>query len=877
MTKSISIPNAKGCGCSLLTLLSLAASILVTVAAPSQNPTLNLAELEPFSAVQGWGQLERDKSVTGKPLCIGERRFAKGLGTHAHSELIYDLDGGWERFEGWVGIDAAVIQRKQASVVFKVFADERELFDSGVMRADTPAKRVSVSLAGVRELKLVVTDGGDGGDSDHADWAEPILSGRSKPVASITALRPAPKPAKFAVSSPALTVELSSQGEIVGVFGKVPKWHRVLEGGVGLARCTNSGAVTVQKLSDGGAEFSRQVVHSPTGNRATLVERFRPTPDSVRWEVEIRGHGAPWTTGIEARLWWPARDTTRFWTAWGDPEQKRDIWRDPLTLKPLINKRLSYGTALWNEEHPAPGYPPSPDAFVIPLLTVAEPESNAAMSLVLSPEDPLLELLLSVHKTGQFQFTHHDYRMSETNVVRLAMDLVPHEADWRAGLGWMVQRYPRFFDPQNPRAGAIAGLGAYSDWEGALDVPHLKKTGFRVNWKASYDFPYMGMFLPPIPEAERYTRLVKSNTTSIQQIRDYSANMRQVGFYVLNYFNVTEFGASTGMPTTADPALAPADHWKNVHNFMEEEVAGGILLDLKGHPYGSWKGCVAMDCGAPKYRAFLLEQARRHVEKLPESSGICIDRLDWLRFYNFRADDGISWRQGQPCRALYSSWRNLMADLGPLFHRADKIILVNAIVNRTDLFGEVDGIYHEMGHEPYVLNGSALQCVRRPCIAWTPGENTLKPDPDAYFQRHLYLGVFPTAPLPVNDHAITPSAWADRWYLDYGPLFDSLRERKWVLIPHVVEVAKQSAKANLFTVPDGLVMPVCFGGKNARAEIVLRHLSDLNFDSRKLRCAVLHPGKETALPLKVSVHRKDLHLDVPLERGCALVRIYREP
>ncbi len=34
---------------------------------------------------------------------------------------------------------------------------------------------------------------------------------------------------------------------------------------------------------------------------------------------------------------------------------------------------------------------------------------------------------------------------------------------------------------------------------------------------------------------------------------------------------------------------------------------------------------------------------------------------------------------------------------------------------------------------------------------------------------------------------------------------------------------------------------------------------------------------KTALPLKVAAQRKDLLLDVPLERGCAMVRIYREP
>jgi hypothetical protein len=393
--------------------------------------------------------------------------------------------------------------------------------------------------------------------------------------------------------------------------------------------------------------------------------------------------------------------------------------------------------------------------------------------------------------------------------------------------------------------------------------------GFRVNWKASYDFPYMGMFLPPIPDDAKYTRLVKSNQTSIAQLRDYSARMRQVGFHVLNYFNVTEFGATTGMSKEADPTLAPADRWKNVHNFMRDEVADGILLDLKGHRYGSWEGCVVMDCGGPKYRAFLLDQARRHIEKLPASDGICIDRLDWLRFYNLRADDGQTWRHDQAGRSLYSSWKSLLAEMGPMFRAADKIILVNAMVNRTELLRHVDGIYHEFGHVPADLNGAALQCVLKPCIAWTPDENTLKADPDAYFQRHLHLGVFPTAPLPHNDHTICAGTWADQLYRDYGPLMDAMRGKQWVLTERCVEAVTPGLKVNLFQVPGGYALPVTFGGKTESATVRLRHVSGLD----KVKCEALHPGAETAVPVRAEFKDGELELQVPLKRGCAMVRL----
>ncbi len=756
------------------------------------TPSVPLDVLDPSSAHQDWGQLQLDRSVTGGTLRIGDRHFATGLGTHANSEIIYDLNGRYERFEAWVGVDAAMRRRTQASIVFEV-------------------------------------------------------------------------------SAPGLAIELSDAGEIVGARLGRGGWHEALLGETHLAGCTNAGPVTFRQLNGGGVEFAKPLVHAPSGHRARLIERFLPSKNSIRWEIEIQGKGDPWSTGIETRLGWPAAKTTRFWTAWDDPEQKHDVWRDPLVLRPLANKRLYYGAPPWQGQ--GPGYNPSPGLFVVPLVMVAEPKRDVALSLALSPEDPILDLSLKVLKDGLFQFTRTNHRLSRTNTVRFAMDLVEHPADWRASLGWMTRRYPQFFNPPNPRADQIAGLGAYSAWEGPLDVRRLMRMDFRVNWKASYDFPYMGMFLPPIPDSQPYTRLVKGTKTSIAQLRDYSARMRQMGFYVLNYFNVTEFGATTGMPKRADPALAPANYWENVHNFMQQVVADGILRDARGHTYGSWEGAVGMDCGAPHYRAFLLEQARRDIEKLPDSAGICIDRLDWLRFYNMHADDGISWRDGRACRSLYCSWRALLARLGPMFHAANKVIFVNALINRTDLMRQVDGIYHEFGYGPTEINGAAWQCVRKPCIAWTANQGSLKPNPDAYFQRHLYLGVYPTAPLPENDHSIQPSAWADRWYLDYGPLFNQLRGRKWVLAPHVLQVEGKAAKANLFQIPGGWLIPVCFGGTNQSANVVVRNLSSLSAQAQRFKCMVLHPGEDKPAPLNGVLRDSQLRLTVPLRRGCAMVHI----
>jgi len=82
--------------------------------------------------------------------------------------------------------------------------------------------------------------------------------------------------------------------------------------------------------------------------------------------------------------------------------------------------------------------------------------------------------------------------------VRFSLDITAHAADWRAGAGFMVRRHPAFFDPPNPLAHELSGCGAYSFHEGDLDAWKFHGMAFRVNWKASYDFPHMGMFLAPV-------------------------------------------------------------------------------------------------------------------------------------------------------------------------------------------------------------------------------------------------------------------------------------------------------------------------------------------------------------------------------------------
>jgi hypothetical protein len=136
----------------------------------STGPATNafLSDIKPDFCTQGYGTLQRDKTVGNKKITLGGKEFEKGLGVHAKSVLVYVLHGKYCRFTAWAGAD----KEAKGTVGFTVLCDGRECFKSGVMTPAMEPAQVTVNLSGVNELKLVVDDGGDGNGNDHADWAD---------------------------------------------------------------------------------------------------------------------------------------------------------------------------------------------------------------------------------------------------------------------------------------------------------------------------------------------------------------------------------------------------------------------------------------------------------------------------------------------------------------------------------------------------------------------------------------------------------------------------------------------------------------------------------------------------------------------------------
>src|SRR5271165_451038 len=111
----------------LITLCAaLALSLPTTQTRAAEPETVWLSALDLSPIVQGWGEPQADKAVTGKPLSIGGKTFERGLGTHAYSLVRIQLKGGSEKFLALVGVDDAA-GKDQARITFKVLGDGKTL------------------------------------------------------------------------------------------------------------------------------------------------------------------------------------------------------------------------------------------------------------------------------------------------------------------------------------------------------------------------------------------------------------------------------------------------------------------------------------------------------------------------------------------------------------------------------------------------------------------------------------------------------------------------------------------------------------------------------------------------------------------------------
>lgn len=129
------------------------------------------------------------KSKVNERGFVIEDGFFVAPGHGGDTEILWSHDGSGVTLSGTATvIDCIDYCGRAGSIEFFIRGDGRDLWAGGLVRQGDPAKPFSVSLSGIREVRLVITDGGNGVDEDWGGWLNlKIGSPGTQPTAATAA------------------------------------------------------------------------------------------------------------------------------------------------------------------------------------------------------------------------------------------------------------------------------------------------------------------------------------------------------------------------------------------------------------------------------------------------------------------------------------------------------------------------------------------------------------------------------------------------------------------------------------------------------------------------------------------------------------------
>lgn len=132
-----------------------------------------LTDLPLVYARQDHGTMALHRSFDGNHLSLANRRYAQGIGTHASSDIQYQLPEGASEFTFLAGLDDEV---GTADVQFSVWGDGKLLWESEPYLGHERDLHVhTVDVRGVQKLNLKIAPLKED-KWDHADWVNTVIT-----------------------------------------------------------------------------------------------------------------------------------------------------------------------------------------------------------------------------------------------------------------------------------------------------------------------------------------------------------------------------------------------------------------------------------------------------------------------------------------------------------------------------------------------------------------------------------------------------------------------------------------------------------------------------------------------------------------------------
>jgi hypothetical protein len=152
----------------------------IVVPPQGPEPELNIADMKPVSLRVGWGTFHPNRDIEDRPFKLDGKSYDKGVGLHANANVVYDVPADKRRFVATAGLSDSQRTDERRSVVIRVWTNVCEMGEPEICVAQSPllSEKTGVDTwnfdiqidSRVKQIRLEVTDAGDGNSCDHVDF-----------------------------------------------------------------------------------------------------------------------------------------------------------------------------------------------------------------------------------------------------------------------------------------------------------------------------------------------------------------------------------------------------------------------------------------------------------------------------------------------------------------------------------------------------------------------------------------------------------------------------------------------------------------------------------------------------------------------------------
>jgi len=459
---------------------------------------------------------------------------------------------------------------------------------------------------------------------------------------------------------------------------------------------------------------------------------------------------------------------------------------------------------------------------------------------VLAPFDAVIpRLTVDFEKqSGRITITNRHLRLGPDCGITGSVFIVPHEGDWRPALGWMLKKYPGYFEPVNKKVFDCEGSMLMGLFDSRESIRKRREKEGLAWTEVHHHFPRYGEYLPEKEEWINYGAVGdrgKPRKVSKGMIKDYLRMLKEEGVAGVMYFQIFD----------CDTELA------------EKEFPESIVKDYSGNPLSCWPlTCIMNPDPDLPWGKYLLSQIKKMIKTYPQAAGFFIDVYSHREF-DFSRDDGVSMRMGKRCYMIRHAHKRIMKKISKIIHAAGKFMWVNGL-GFIDAGRGVDGNMAEGGGLAWM---SFLSSVRPQIyLGWISDPAPM----EKVFQSCLKYGTLP----PVSGEQVDvlyqrkkyspPTGKMTLLFEKYLPLFERLKGKRWVLTAHALKLPA-GLDGNIFKNGRGeYVVAIVSEGKSA--------LSGETF-AENVKVTARLPGKITGVKLISADYRGEMELDFEKKAG----------